>query len=315
MPIKNRSIAVLHGDEGTFPYDLISYLENKAPSNISIKEICIGSVYSSDNFEYDVIIDRISHCIPFYREVMRLAFLTGAYVISNPFRTNPEKFFANSVALRIGVNVPETVILPSKEWADYIKKTDLANLKYPLDWEGIIKTVGFPAVLKPVYGGGWRDVNIVNSLDELFYFYDKSGKKLMMLQEFINYSDYIRAFVVGKKYVRLSIFEPLHKKDITLKAYPEKEISLNGDIINEMKEKSCLLCDVLDYDVNSVEWAIKDGKAYAIDFCNQVPDARKEVINNINYKWFVSKLGDFAIECALEKPCLNIWKSFEKVIR
>ncbi len=306
------SIAVLHGKEGTFPYDLIAYIEDNAPKGVSIDRIEIGAVASSDKLPYDVIVDRISHCVPFYREVMRHACLTGVYVINNPFRAVPEKFFGNSVALKLGIDVPETVVLPMKEWPDYIENGDLLNLQYPLDWSSIVEKTGFPAVLKPVFGGGWRDVYIVNDMDELFSFYDRSGRKLMMLQQFINYTDYLRAIVVGKKYVRLAYFDPRHKAEPSIKAYPERELPFSNDFTDSLIEKSCRLCRALDYDVNSVEWAVRDGKAYAIDFCNQVPDARRDVINPKNYDWFVEKMGDFAIECALKKPRLSLWNSLDE---
>lgn len=305
--MSEKTIAILHGKEGSFPYDLLYYIEENAPKNISVEHLAIGEVASSDIFHYDVIIDRISHCIPFYREIMKHAFLYKSYVISNPFRTNPEKFFANTLAMRLGIDVPETVLIPSKEWPDFVENEDLLNLKYPIDWDEIIAKIGFPAVLKPVFGGGWRDVNIVNTKEEFLYYYDRSGKKLMMLQEYIDYSDYIRTFVIGKKYVRHSLFEPNHKKDSSLLPYPPGEVSLDSKLKSKISENSKRLCMALDYDVNTLEWAVKDGKAYAIDFCNQVPDARKEIINRANYNWLIEKLGTYAIDCSLSEKKNDMW--------
>ena len=307
-----KSIAILHGKEGAFPYDLLAYIEDNAPKNISVERLDIGAVASSDIFHYDVIIDRISHCIPFYREVMKHAFLYNSYVISNPFRTNPEKFFANTLALRLSIDVPETILLPSKEWPDFVENGDLTNLKYPLDWDELLNKIGFPAVLKPVFGGGWRNVNIVNNKEEFLYYYDKSGKTLMMLQEYIHYSKYIRTFVIGKKYIKHSLFDPGHKQEPSLTPYPKGNISLELQLENKITQDSKRLCQALDYDVNTIEWAIKDGRAYAIDFCNQVPDARQKIINSENYNWLVKNLGDFAIESSLDKCVINTWKSLSE---
>ena len=44
----------------------------------------------------------------------------------------------------------------------------MRNLEYPLNWEGIFGYVGFPAFLKPIDGGGWRDVHRVGSREEFF---------------------------------------------------------------------------------------------------------------------------------------------------
>ncbi len=61
---------------------------------------------------YRVIIDRISHDIPFYRAYLKNAVLGGAIVINNPFWWGADdKFFNYALASKIGVAVPRTVIL------------------------------------------------------------------------------------------------------------------------------------------------------------------------------------------------------------
>jgi glutathione synthase/RimK-type ligase-like ATP-grasp enzyme len=68
-----------------------------------------------ENFtkKYDVLVDRISHEVPFYRFHLKAAMLAGTYVINDPFWFSADdKFFGFSLATRIGVTVPRTVMLP-----------------------------------------------------------------------------------------------------------------------------------------------------------------------------------------------------------
>ena len=120
--------------------------------------------------DYAVIIDRISHEVPFYRSYLKHAALHGVEVINNPFMwTADDKFFDASLATQLGVAQPEDGraaeqgVLPGIEHDE-----SLRNLDYPLDWEGIVDYVGLPCVLKDAHGGGWRDVYICHSLEELF---------------------------------------------------------------------------------------------------------------------------------------------------
>jgi glutathione synthase/RimK-type ligase-like ATP-grasp enzyme len=117
--------------------------------------------------EYAVIIDRISQDVPFYRAYLKNAALCGTAVINNPFWWSAdEKFFNNCLATKIGVPVPKTVILPSRDLPDDTSDESFSNLSYPLDWEGIFKYTGFPAYMKPFAGGGWKNVYRLDSIDD-----------------------------------------------------------------------------------------------------------------------------------------------------
>ena len=110
---------------------------------------------------YRVIVDRISHEVEYYRAFLKHAVLEGTYVINNPFWwTADDKFFNYSVAKRIGVAVPKTVVLPQKSYPADIDLTaeSLQNLGYPIEWDALLDFVGRPAILKPYSGGGWKHV-------------------------------------------------------------------------------------------------------------------------------------------------------------
>ena len=79
-----------------------------------------------------------------------------------------------------------------------ITSESLHNLKYPVDWDALLDYVGRPAILKPYSGGGWKHVYKVNNREELLAAYDKTAPYCMTLQEFIDFSGYVRCFTFGK---------------------------------------------------------------------------------------------------------------------
>lgn len=62
----------------------------------------------------------------------------------------------------------------------------------------------------------------------------------------------------------------------------------------------------LGYDFNTVEFAVRDGIPYAIDFCNPAPDADINSVGQANFEWVVENAATFAIEKAkAHKPGQN----------
>src|ERR1039457_4950267 len=158
-------IGVLYGMEESFPPALVDHIN-------------AGGVVMAEPCGYDVIVDRISHDIPFYRSFLKNAVLTGTKVINNPFWWSADdKFFNYALAAKLGVPVPPTVLLPHKKLPTGTTGQSMRNLESPLDWDGIFRYVGFPAFLKPHDGGGWKNVYKVNTPEELFAAYDQSEQR------------------------------------------------------------------------------------------------------------------------------------------
>ncbi len=154
-----KKIGVLYGKERSFPMAFIERVNSKEIEGIMAEPVRIDKVVQGDAGEYAVIVDRISQDVPFYRAFLKNAAMCGTAVINNPFWWSAdEKFFNNCLAVKIGVPVPKTVILPSRDLPDDTSDQSFSNLAYPLDWEGIFKYVGFPAYMKPFAGGGWKNV-------------------------------------------------------------------------------------------------------------------------------------------------------------
>jgi len=179
-----KKIGILFGQENTFPPAFVDRVNSKKEPGISAEFLKLDKVIQGESCGYDVILDRISQDVPFYRGFLKNAAISGTAVINNPFWWSAdEKFFNNSLATKIGVAVPKTVLLPSNQHPPDTNSNSFRNLSYPLDWEGMFNYVGFPAYFKPFAGGGWKNVYKLHNADEFFKAYNETGHLVMMLQE------------------------------------------------------------------------------------------------------------------------------------
>ena len=168
-----KKIGIIFGMESTFPPALVDKINSFNDPDVQAELASIGEVRMAEPSPYHVIIDRISHDIPFYRGYLKNAALSGSIIINNPFWWSADdKFFNFALGTKLGVAIPKTVLLPHKEHPPGTTDRSMRNLQYPLPWESIFDYVGFPAFLKPFDGGGWKDVHKVNSPGEFFRAYE-----------------------------------------------------------------------------------------------------------------------------------------------
>src|ERR1700694_991763 len=149
-----EKIGILYGMEDSFPPALVASINRRIGElgipGLMAESLLTGGVQMAKPVGYKVIIDRISHDIPFYRSFLKNAVLTGTTVINNPFWWSADdKFFNYSLADKRGVAAPRTVLLPHKDHPEGTTAKSMRNLEYPLDWDGIFQYIGFPAWLKP----------------------------------------------------------------------------------------------------------------------------------------------------------------------
>jgi glutathione synthase/RimK-type ligase-like ATP-grasp enzyme len=242
-----------------------------------------------------VIIDRISQDVPFYRAYLKNAAISGTAVINNPFWWSAdEKFFNNALATKIGVPVPKTVILPSRDLPDDTSAESFSNLSYPLDWNAIFEYVGFPAYMKPFAGGGWKNVYRLNSSEDFFQVHAQTGQLVMLLQEEIIFDQYYRCYCIGRKHVRIMPYEPRNPHHLRYIA----DFKPTAKMLKTMKEIVLKINNHLGYDFNTVELAIRNGIPYAIDFCNPAPDADLKSVGEENFNWVVETSANYAIQIA-----------------
>src|SRR5271170_198931 len=131
-----KKIGVLFGMENTFPPALVEKINGMKVDGVTAESVKVGGVKMADPSGYAVIVDRISHDIPFYRAYLKNAALTGTQVINNPFWWSADdKFFNYALAEKLGVAVPRTVLLPHKHYPPDTNQRSMRNLQYPLDWD------------------------------------------------------------------------------------------------------------------------------------------------------------------------------------
>jgi hypothetical protein len=273
---------------------------------VGAEHLKTGAVRMAQPSGYEVIIDRISHDIPFYRSYLKNAVLTGTKVVNNPFWWSADdKFFNYALATRLDVAIPPTVLLPHKKHPVGTTDRSMRNLEYPIDWDAIFEYIGFPAFLKPHDGGGWKSVYKVDSPEEFFAAYDESADLCMTLQRGVRFQEYFRCYVVDQKKVHVMRYDPGQPHHLRYVAgNPPPDPLLKQRIIDD----ALTLCRALGYDLNTVEFAVEDGIPYAIDFMNPAPDAALESVGPENFEWVVANVAQMAVERALEPaaaPVLN----------
>ena len=296
-----KRIGVLYGMEESFPPALVDRINAMDVSGIVAEHLKTGAVEMAVPSGYDVIVDRISHDIPFYRSHLKNAALTGTKVINDPFWWSADdKFFNYALASKLGVAVPRTVLLPHKQHPPGTTDRSMRNLIYPLDWDRIFQHIGFPAFLKPHDGGGWKSVYKVNSPAEFFKAYDDSGDLCMTLQAGVNFEEYFRCYVIDQQKVHVMRYDPGQAHHLRyVPGNPPAATDLHDRIVRD----SLTLCRALGYDLNTVEFAVEDGVPYAIDFMNPAPDAGLESIGADNFRWIVDAVAEMAVNRAKEpKP-------------
>ncbi len=291
-----KKVGILVGREVTFPEAIIKSINEKGAGKVTAEMVKFGGIRMDDEKKYDVIIDRISHEVPYYRATLKKMALEGTYIINNPFWWSADdKFFNFNLADKIGVAIPKTVLLPQQDYIKDITSESLRNLEFPIDWEGIVNYVGFPAFLKPFDGGGWKNVSKIHSLEQLWYEYNQTGTLCMTLQEGIEYDQFVRCYCVGKEKVLIMPYDP-SKPYLSGQQYHNAENYLSPELHARVEEDVKKICRALGYDLNTVEFAIKDGVPYAIDFMNPAPDAELASVGEYNHRWIVDSMTDFILE-------------------
>jgi len=195
-----KKIGIIFGMENTFPGAFVEKVNSMGHRDVHAEFVKIGGIRMAEPSGYRVIVDRISHDIPFYRAYLKNAALSGTIVINNPFWWSADdKFFNYALAEKLGVAVPPTVILPHKQHPVGTTDQSMRNLIYPMNWDEVFQYVGFPAFLKPFNGGGWRDVYHVHTPEDFFHAYDQTRDLCMTLQRAVKFQEYFRCYVVGQE--------------------------------------------------------------------------------------------------------------------
>jgi hypothetical protein len=294
-----KKIGIMVGRENTFPGAFIDEV-NRRNAGVIAEFVKLDGTGMAEECPYDVIVDRISHEVPYYRTFLRTAMVSGTVIVNNPFwwSASDDKLFGATLCAHLGVAHPRTVALPSHSYIEGIVHPDsLRNLKEHIPWEQHVAHVGgFPVILKPNSGGGFKQVFKVDSLEQLWEAYNQTGTECMILQEFIAWEKYVRCLVIGREQVLVMKFD-------VNEPYPHRYFDEPGYLTtaehNQVVESALKIVKAFGYDMNTCEFALKGGVPYAIDFTNPAPDMDYWSLKEKFFGWVVNAMADMCIAKAL----------------
>jgi hypothetical protein len=290
----NYKIGLVVGREKEWPEAFIAELESR-DVDVSAEFVKLGGTKQDDVCPYPVIIDRMSHEIPYYRTYVKYAALNGSYIINNPFVWSADnRFFGTVVASRLGLKTPRTIVLPNKDTRAETIPDSFRNLVYPMDWEGIAGYIGVPAIFKEIHSGGRRLSFRVHNVDELIQRYDESGTRTMILQEAIQGGEHLHALVVGMEHVLLMQYSTEHNRYLDT-------LSIDDRMREQIAAYAVKLCKIYGYDVNMIEFNHLDGVLTVVNGTNPSPMIDRQLFNGDQFDWAVQKTVDLALN-RLEFP-------------
>ena len=290
-------VGIIVGRENTFPQAFIDRVNSKHVDGITAEMVKLGGTRQDEDVPYRVIVDRMSHEVPYYRLFLKKAVADGVIVINNPFWWSADdKFFETIVAQRLGVPVPKTALVPNRAYDADIIDMSLRNLVDPIAWEELVAYVGLPAVLKPAIGGGNKNIYVVHTIGELVEAWNQSGTLQMVLQEYIEHQNYVRCFCLGRKHVLVSRYSHYRPHE---ERYVSGFEGISDELMDSIVNNVLTLNRALGFDMNTVEMAIRDGVPYAIDFLNPAPDMDALSIKAERFEWVVETMANLVIDYAV----------------
>jgi D-ala D-ala ligase C-terminus len=247
---------------------------------------------------HDLVIDRLAYWYYHPREWLKKIALThDVYLFNSPFTfQSMEKHAAYCAMMRLGLNVPDTVLIPYKNPPDHAKYAYTAS-KYnqPFDLDAIAERLGYPLFMKPYDGGAWVGVSQIRDAAELHHAYDESGQRLMHLQKAVSgYDVFARSLSIGAEtmVMKFDPEQPMHGR------YSVSHDFLDAATGDETVAIGRLVNAFFRWEFNSCETLIKDGVVYPIDYANACPDV---AITSLHYyfPWAMKALVKWAVFCTV----------------
>ncbi|MGE5480411.1 MAG: ATP-grasp domain-containing protein [Chloroflexota bacterium] len=291
-----KKIGLLYGMENDFPNALAAAINEKGGGEIECEEMKIGILTNPDFSQYSVIFDKVSLLVPFYRTMLKAAAHSGVKVVNNPFKTcHDDLFYAVCMAEEKGIKSPKTALLPTKRHPEGTTSDTVRNLVYPLNWDELFDYIKFPATLRTNQGNHRTSSYKVYNPREFFSTYDLTGSKVMALQESLECQQYYRAFVIGKKNIRIVEYEPNRPQHLR---YGVGEPQLSAELRGQLESSALKVCEMLGFDFNSVELAIVQGEIYVMNFFNVNPNSERAILLDDTFNWLVENTADYLLELA-----------------
>jgi len=118
----------------------------------------------------------------------------------------------------------------------------------------------------------------------------------------------VRCFTFGKNDITPVRYDPKERRYLIEHEYLSKD--LGARIVKDAQT----INQALGYEMNTVEFAIKDGIPYAIDFLNPAPDMERDRITEFYFEHVVEKMAKLVIDRALRGNVSNTWPRWEEML-
>jgi hypothetical protein len=247
---------------------------------------------------HDLVIDRLAYWYYHPREwLKKVALMDDVYLLNSPYTfQSMEKHAAYCAMIRLGLKVPETVLVPYKNPLDNAKYAyTSANYNRPFDLDAIADELGYPLFMKPFDGGGWRGVSMVRDNAELHSAYDASGQMLMHLQAAVQgYDVFARSLSIGPEtmVMRFDPNQPMHGR------YSVDHSFLSPGTGAEVVTIGRTVNAFFRWEFNSCETLVRGEDVFPIDYANACPDV---ALTSLHYyfPWAMKALVRWSVYCAV----------------
>ncbi len=269
-----------------------------ASHRVRTERVTIEPFNLRDPVRHDLVIDRLAHWYYHPREwLKKAALMDDVYLLNSPFTfQSMEKHSAYCALMRLGMNVPETVLVPYKNPVDNARWAyTSAKYNQEFDLDAVADRLGYPMFMKPFDGGGWRGVSMIRSREDLHRAYDESGEMLMHLQQSIDgYEVFARALTIGPETMVMKFHPelPMHER------YAVEHDFLAPEVGQEAVTVAQTVNAFFRWEFNSCEMLVKDGVVYPIDYANACPDV---AVTSLHYyfPWAMKALLRWSVYCAV----------------
>ena len=279
MPQTSHLIGLLLGTEDDWPRAFEELVRRLGPIAgpggtrhvFDCERITIEPFGLRDRPRYDLAIDRLAYWYYHPREwLKKIALMDDVYLLNSPFTfQSMEKHAAYCAMMRLGLKVPETVLVPFKNPVDNARYAyTAARYNRPFDLEAIAAQIGYPLFMKPYDGGAWRGVSRISNPAELHSAYDASGEMLMHLQKAIDYDVFARSLSIGAEtmVMKFQPDQPMHLR------YAVDHNFLSPQVGAEVVTIGRLVNAFFRWEFNSCETLVRGSEVYPIDYANACPD-------------------------------------------
>jgi hypothetical protein len=218
------------------------------------------------------VIDRLGWWYDLPREwLKKVSLMDDVYLLNNPFTFQAmEKHSAYCAMIRLGLNVPETWLVPHKQPPANERFFETASrYNRAFDLAEIAERIGYPVYLKPFDGGQWRGVSRARDERELQARYDESGEQLMHIQQAVDGFDvFARSLSIGAE-TMVMWFDPDRPM---YDRYQVRHDFLTPEQGAEVVTISKVVNAFFRWEFNSCESIVRGDRVYPIDYANASPD-------------------------------------------